>query len=195
VDNKAAFQVFLRLPEGRRATEDYVKELNGAEERGFRQLPDGSQVALVRRTLLPDRQGVIHATSIVDSLQMRIFVDKVEQRFFEFNIDRSALLAGRCPLRAINLEDNRYFGFEEQGSQLDPFRGPEPKSNTSSTRCIACHRGEKLFTIASFGFNLTSGFLGAAVADVPSQLDRTIVLKRTSYAWGLLQGLRETGSP
>jgi hypothetical protein len=198
VDNKAAFAVFLRLPDGREATKAFVREMPSPSGGDFPRLPDGSRVALVRRLLLPDRDGGLRPTAVVESVQVRVFPKQDKQLSFEFDIDRGGLLAGKSPLRATGPDEGRFFGFEERGGYFDPLHGEKPVPRPSPTRCAACHpveKGASLFTFGTFGFTLTSGYMGASVADVPDQLNGAIELKKRSYSWGLLQGLRETSSP
>jgi hypothetical protein len=164
----------------------------------FPQLPDGSQVALVRRLLLPDRDGGLRPTAVVESVQIRVFPKKGEQHAFEFALDRGPLLAGTSPLRATNLDEGRFFGFEEWGGHFDPLHGEKPVPKPAPTQCTLCHsvgRGGSLFTFVTFGFGLTSGYKGASVADVRDQMNWTVEHKRQSHSWGLLQGLRETTPP
>ena len=130
---------------------------------------------------------------MTENVQLRIFPKGDEQRFFEFTLDRAGLLAGRGGLRAVGPDEGQYFGFGENfNNRVDPFGGdklPEPHRILSS--CVACHKAEKLGSINTFGFGLTVGYRGAARTDLAAQVGHTIDLKKKSYTWGLLHGLRE----
>ena len=87
--SRSVFQVFLKLPEGRKATSDYLTALSRFEE-PFRlqpapndsrllprpnpelpQFPAGTQVALVRSAMLIDSGLRLRATRIIESVQLR----------------------------------------------------------------------------------------------------------------------------
>jgi hypothetical protein len=88
---RSAFRVFLRLPQGRKATFDYLAELRDfprpwvptrephskrdalALNPELPQFPAGTQAALVRQMLLVDKDGRIATTRITDSVQIRVF--------------------------------------------------------------------------------------------------------------------------
>jgi hypothetical protein len=88
---RTAFRVFLRLPEGRPATEAYLALLRDfpaprvlRREPGARQetlvlnpdlpqFPAGTQAALVRQTLLIDQTGRITPTRLTEGVQLRVF--------------------------------------------------------------------------------------------------------------------------
>ena len=87
---RSAFRVFLRLPEGRKATLDYLKSLNDFPRRWLAnedkktgdllrlnpelpQFPPATQVALVRQMLLIDKEGELVATALTETVQLRVF--------------------------------------------------------------------------------------------------------------------------
>jgi hypothetical protein len=91
LQGRSAFDLFLNLPGGRRATLDYVTSLREFKDptivrpptrndnRTLIQLnpklpapPKGTKLALVRRTLTIDRDGKIRSTPLVDSIQLRV---------------------------------------------------------------------------------------------------------------------------
>jgi hypothetical protein len=88
---RSAFRVFLRFPEGRRATVAYFPRLRDfprpwvfTRKQGRKQdelvlspdlpqFPAGTQAALVRQMLLIDREGRIAITRVTESVQLRVF--------------------------------------------------------------------------------------------------------------------------
>jgi len=87
---RSSFLIFLRLPEGRKATFAYLKALwnfpnpviahpNFAPGQDFApnpdlpQFPAGTQVALVRQMTLFDNQGKLVASPITESVQIRVY--------------------------------------------------------------------------------------------------------------------------
>jgi hypothetical protein len=88
---RSAFRVFLRLPEGRKATVDYLARLgdfprpwllNAESDRkrdllrlnpDLPQFPLGTQTALVRQMLLIDKEGELATTQVTESVQLRVF--------------------------------------------------------------------------------------------------------------------------
>jgi hypothetical protein len=100
LQGKSVVLSLLRLPGGRKETEDYLDGLPNERIQGFVDLPAGSQVALVRRMLLPDDKGGLQATPVTESVQLRIFPAQAEPSVFEFTLDRGGLLSGRGGLRA-----------------------------------------------------------------------------------------------
>ena len=88
---RSAFRVFLRFPEGRRATVAYFDRLAdvprpwlltrepGSTKKTLTlnpklpQFPAGTQAALVRQMLLIDDEGRIATTNVTESVQLRVF--------------------------------------------------------------------------------------------------------------------------
>jgi hypothetical protein len=169
VEGKSVFLTLLRLPGARKKTEDYLADMpEDRGKKGFQPLPDGSQVALVRRMLLPDDKGELQPTPLIEDVQLRIFSKRREQHAFEFTLDRGGLLSGRNALWARD----------------------DPSVRRS---CQACHKPQDgVFSLSTFGLNRLEGYHGAARTNLTEQVDGTINLKKQSYSWGLLQGLRET---
>ncbi len=166
VEGKSVFLTLLRLPGPRKKTEDYLADMPVDREKGFQPLPDGSQVALVRRMLLPDDKGELRPTPLIEDVRLRIFSKRREQHAYEFTLNRDALLSRRSGLWAR--------GGDELG-------------------CKVCHKPEDgVFSLKTFGFGMTQGYQGAVRTHLTEQVNGTVNLKKQSYSWGLLQGLRET---
>jgi hypothetical protein len=100
VSGRSGFLVFVRLPEGRKATMDYFQSLwsfpqpwvggpsfaadQTMENPELPSFPAGTQVALVRRLNAFDSQGALAATPIVESVQIRVYraITSAEERNF-----------------------------------------------------------------------------------------------------------------
>jgi hypothetical protein len=130
LSGRSGFLVFVRLPEGRKATVDYFQLLwnypqpwvpgpgvaadQAIENPDLPSFPAGTQVALVRRLTLFDNQGNLAASSITESVQIRVYrtITAMEERnfgngniaditrnsgqdFFEFKLSRPLLFSGK----------------------------------------------------------------------------------------------------
>jgi len=197
-NGRSVFATLLRLPGGRKPTEDYIARMPRATDSrvDFDRLPDGSQVVLVRRMLLVDDMGELQTTPVTESIQLRIFIDGREQRFFEFTLDRAGLASGGGGLRAVGPDDRQYFIFGMHENDDDPSgfaKFPGPVRVLSN--CVGCHHGESLFTINTLNAGSKSQYRGAAETEFAAQLGESMTIRKQSYAWGLLQGLRESTPP
>jgi len=83
---RSAFLIFMRLPSGREATLRFLQELNSDHPPTLP--PDGTEVALVRRVLLIDKEGEIVLSPLVASIQLRHFKTSLAQFFYEFRVSR-----------------------------------------------------------------------------------------------------------
>jgi len=86
---RSGFLVFVKLPEGRKATMDYFQALwnfpepwvhgpsfaadQSLENPNLPSFPAGTEVALVRRMTLFDNQGSLTSSSLTESVQMRVY--------------------------------------------------------------------------------------------------------------------------
>lgn len=86
---RSVFLVFVRSPDGRDATLDFIESLNTDPHPVT---ASGSQVALVRRMLLIDDHGEIILSRLIETIQLRHFA--LAQTFYEFELDRSCLFDG-----------------------------------------------------------------------------------------------------
>jgi hypothetical protein len=107
VSGRSIFLVFVRLPEGRKATRDYFQTLwnypqpwvpgpppvaadQSRENPDLPSFPAGTQVALARLMVLFDNQGNLVVSPITQSLQIRVYREITTARARDF----SAGLAG-----------------------------------------------------------------------------------------------------
>lgn len=194
-DGRSVFSVHLKLPDGRAKTIEYLERLSSfdaprvpAPPEVLRfpregdlskpvlvlnpetpQLPPGSAIALVRRTLLVDRQGHLAASPLVESVQIRFFRSfgaaprlgqfldigtpasyRVQQRVVEFVLDRAMLFAGDAGgLRPIGAGERVFETFNTEG--FDPFEQPaeylEQMRTVHMDSCVGCHGAPGIFSV------------------------------------------------
>ena len=128
---RSVFLVFVRSPNGRTATLDFIRSLNTDPHPV---LNIGSDVALVRQMLLIDDQGNPVLSSLVETIQIRHF--NPEQIFHEFELDRTRLLNGYPD--AFNLKTDLFMLFFSQGDMFEGAHGPELRATIPDV-CKACH--------------------------------------------------------
>jgi hypothetical protein len=162
---RAVFTVFLRLPEGRKATEGYLKKM---KDGALPDLPEGSQTALLKRWLLIDDQGRPRETPLTESLQLRVYWKSDDGRPFVFRLRREELFAGR-------------------GGGLQPVS----LKNESCSSCHARQVGHGVHTIATL-YAGDANKPGLIPVGAGEQSKHTVDWLTTTYTWGLLQGMWET---
>lgn len=86
---RSVFLVFVRSPEGREATLDFIETLSSG---AIPVTVPGSEVALVRRMLLIDARGELVLSPLVETIQVRHF--NPLQTFYEFELERTRLFDG-----------------------------------------------------------------------------------------------------
>jgi hypothetical protein len=213
---RAAHVVFLRLPGGRAATDQYLREPNRT---AVPQFPPGTMVAMVRRALAVDRSGKVHATPITESVQVRVYRripadshanmqgDFGEQDVCEFVLDRAKLFAGGHGLRPVAPGEITEPFTRDEG---DPFaiRGPAPHPDPFTDHgsltpalknCIQCHQAPGIHSVLTTNRALAKIPLPYGelfrTYDWEVELGYTIRAKIRQYCWGLLQGLLESQTP
>ena len=223
---RSLFWVLIRLPDGREATEDYIRQLrdfgtpyetvdlinppmagrarvarqpgdfrltemiregrkvdrgltlgntNVYESKNLPQFPAGTEVALVRQTLLIDDQGDVVPTNLTEEIQLRAFRhtepfrpslgfgfsarrQKHAEVPFVLRLRREALFQGQHGgLVALDGESREYPTFRTHG--FDPFTGPvataatftkDPDSRrVTLERCDSCHQGAGVYSFLS----------------------------------------------
>jgi hypothetical protein len=187
----SVFLVFLRLPDGRTATLDYLKKLRSfdgpvaVETDGGKkavpnsklpELPDGAEFALVRRALLIDSSHRVVAAPLTESVQLR--VDGPGRPFHEWRLSRSLLFAGRAGgLHALGADESDFkTGFNAHA--MDEFettsRGsafPEGRRLVVTKNCVICHEHSGVSSFNSLFFfrggSLKDGARGASLSQTP----------------------------
>ncbi|HEV3259815.1 MAG TPA: hypothetical protein VG013_23305 [Gemmataceae bacterium] len=200
---RSLFLVFLRLPQGRPATLAYLKTM---EDGKLPQFPAGTQVALLRRTLLIDNTGTLRTTPLTERLQIRVFRRGSHGELgtgdpHDFVLSRKDLFAGRNGgLRAVGADETSYFDFETHAGDVFEMKKRPPAAVLLKTcaSCHARHEGAGVVSLASIheGDPKYPGLQPAEqegkTYDLEAEARPTINWTRKTYTWGLLQGLWET---
>jgi len=136
---RSLFLTLLRTPGGRKATEADLKTTT---------FPDGTQVALLRRMFLIDRDGTLRPSRLTESVQLRVFCNPQKNHpAFEFMLRRGDLFARRGGgLRPVGEDEMLYFNFGSGGRGLlvdtaaDPFEGQKRDRPVPLVKaCMDCH--------------------------------------------------------
>ncbi len=178
--NRSVFLVLLRLPEGRKATLDYLAKLRNFQnpwkdmsERQpdlnpeLPQFPAGTEVALVRRAILIDDQGKPVATRLVEGIQLRHFRkvpgplndrvgrDEQDQDVYEFQLSRKKLFAGEAGGLFSPESDFLFVQFQSMG--IDALERADLDSGGATklqglvrNSCSKCHVAPGIFSLRSF---------------------------------------------
>lgn len=228
---RSAFHVALNLPGGREATLAYLKQLGSVpklwvnnpdyrpdalpDSRGdplrytpdLPQFPPGTQVALIRQSLLIDDQGRLVPTRLTESVQLRVYhriapsnpsdvTEDAPQAVFEWALDRAALLANRrgglVPTKSNSIVFTLFMSHEFDLFEVRP-RGdrqftPPPSALTS---CMHCHSGAGVYSFQTFVQFQSPHKRPRSLydTDASSAPSRAVDHKRERYDWGLLRGL------
>ena len=209
VQGRSVFYVFIRLPEDRAATLRYLHELAYFPQpyawnemytpypyarspvklsADLPQLPQGTEVALLRRMILPSARGELTVTPITESLQLRVYaVDPKtaqwgkagNQVFHELRMAPTELFAGTNGLVA----HQRFEG-------PDPLMDFEEPSTVVRGACSDCHAPIGVQSLHTYthmmGPPRTTPWFEPAQQKY-QDMD-TLDWKRRDFTWGLLQG-------
>jgi hypothetical protein len=183
---RSDFFVFARLPGGREATLAYYRQLAEMKTPLFvrmqvpgwkdpadvwnpqvPQFPAGTEFALVRRMVLPDRDGILRATKVTESVQIRHYtrIPIVEpgmtrdvelaahfQDPSEIELSRVLLFSGQhSGLRGVTATDDPFVIFPGMtaGDQFDDKRMRTSKVSPF-VMCTGCHLGPGIESMMSF---------------------------------------------
>jgi hypothetical protein len=200
----SAFLVFLRLPGGRSATLEFLKELREFDEPLLARaegrftflpnpklppIPVGTETALVRRALLVDSSQEPRASSLTESVQLRVYRDvpainaqtlnaalvsgtaanaqaRQWQVYHEFRLSRALLFADSVGGLRASGADERDFktGFRAHG--WDPFEReqsnrpfPDAEQQPIRQTCVACHSLPGLMSLNSYSNGWRDGLM------------------------------------
>ena len=200
---RAAHVIFIRLPQGRAATQQYLDQLPGRVE----QFPEGTMVAMVRRALAVDRGGKLRVTPVTELVQIRVYRriakerlanmqgDFGEQDVYEFVLDRESFLGGKHGLRAVRADEAAEPFARDEG---DPFApGAERERVVAPTQlktCIQCHQAPGVYSVLSMrevlaGDQTRQRRFRTYEWDV--EVGYTSHAKSRQFDWGLLRGMLE----
>jgi len=211
--SRSAFFVFMRLPGGRQATLDYLKQI--AHFDGALKLPGGVEFALARQLILPDVQRNLVLTPIIESIQIRHYREPAVkdspshsqaqdptgrfQSVYEFKLDRGALFSARSSgLRAVDSNEEGFILFMSHGFDLFESFKPVEKFTPVLSFCPICHSSSVLQSVMSFHphFDPVSNRLVEAglVDTTPAEESRKVIAwKQTQDDWKLLLQLWQLG--
>lgn len=211
VKGRSQFYVFIRLSGARTYTLEYLRELarfprpyvwnsRYAEvpyanspvgpSPELPQFPKGTAVALLRFMILPDSNGELRISPIVESLQMRVYAkdpaevkccgERGDQDFFVFKLDELGLFEGKGGLARVPLAE-----------RPTPLIFEVPSPFLDSPGCNDCHgdvgvRGFLTYTHRFGPPRQTPWFEPALISN---QDEHTLNWKRRDYSWGLLRGM------
>lgn len=186
VAGRSHFHVLVRLPGGREATLQHLQSVK-PENSGV--YPEGTRVALVRRTLGIDTNGKIQSTPLIESIQFRVLGKRAD--VYEFKMDRRLLVEGKSGgLRALGpleIEASPLF----KAFMFGPIRERLSREPVLKL-CAGCH-GPSAFSIDEFVKERPGHPLRQYEWDV--ELKTTIGWKYRQYGWGLMQGWLENLLP
>ena len=204
---RAVHLTFLRLPDGREATQEYLNEVSrriGPEK----QFPVGTMAALVRRAIVIEESGRMQPAPITELVQIRVYRripedpraniggDRGEQDVYEFVLNREKLFAGQHGLRAVTPDEPSVSFFRNEG---DPFVAKSRKrlgiGETQMQSCTQCHQAPGVYSMRSMQGSLHRD-VSEAYRTYSWNVDHTgpVLSKARRFDWGLLQGLLEADS-
>jgi hypothetical protein len=212
---RAVHVTFLRLPGGRAATEQYLRELRPQEpflkepsRHSVKQFPAGTMVAMVRRALTVDRSARLCVTPVTESVQIRVYRripkdatanyhgDFGEQDVCEFVLDRAKWFGGEPGLRAV-APDEPAAPFFERDEGADPFertlRPLTPEMPQLKT-CRECHQAPGVYSLLSMDRGLRAKSANHEVFRTYAwdvEMGYTVAAKTARFEWGLLRGKME----
>jgi len=128
---RSVFLVFLRSPEGRKATLDLIQSLN-TEPQAVQTM--GIDVALVRRMLLIDDHGNLVLSPLFETIQIRHF--NPEQIFHEYELSRRSLFEGSAG--GLHLNEELFLLFFSHGDEFEFSNIPELQARIPEI-CKGCH--------------------------------------------------------
>jgi hypothetical protein len=179
---RSAFLVFVQAGESRDQTIKFVQQLSD----DCKSSP--TQVALVRRMLLIDKEGRIRLTPITETVQMRGDIER------EFKLDRKDFLGSKTKqsIRRVT-EDDR-----ERPELVFLGRNAGNRPALTLKSCFNCHQGGDLNSRTQT-FSVQVGPMRARPRLIESTLDdevaKGIHWKYDQFTWGKLQGLWEGQIP
>lgn len=223
---RSVFLIFLRLPEGRDATIAYLQKLkefpqpwivNPDSSRpnqllpnpALPQFPIGTEVALVRRMVLIDREGKLVPTHLTESVQIRLYRSipshvrrngeeaRATQQTLEFRLSRRKLFAGEAGgLRPVLTSERDFEIFRSHGIDWFETSGSATIDRAQFgilDQCVVCHSAPGLGSLLSFSATrfqpLSLRPYPLVETTIANQEAITVSWKGGRYEWGLLKGL------
>jgi hypothetical protein len=234
---RSVFFVFARLPAGRDATLVYFKQLAEMkislfvrmQETGWPQtmdvwnpqvpqFPVGTEFALVRKMVLPDRDGHLRLTPVTESIQIRHYTDipnvnpmasrdvDLARHFQEpSEIELSRMLffsEHHSGLRGVTASDDPFLIFPGMSEGFDEVEDQSMRVHAVSpfVECTSCHLGPGIQSMMSFSFrgNPNEGpVLSPRLAETTprEEWEKAIAWAQTQQKWKDLLRMWSSESP
>ncbi len=200
IRHRSIFTLHLRTPGGRDEGESFLQEYTKANRK--KDVPPGTMLALLRRSIVPTRSGSLRVSPFVESLQLIVATPPEDHRF-KFTLDRKSLLAGgpalkrlgpESPLDHTNLEalsvdvhPNSPRNYDNgETAILARYRSVNevPRSLASCVRCHFETTGSNIFGL------MTGPRLAYAQPDFEKAEAAVLKVKASSPEWKLYSRLR-----
>lgn len=196
---RSVFLSCLRAPGGQEATERFLAALQSNPR--LVSVPEGAEVALIRRAVLIDEDGEIQVSPIVESIQLRYLYANGGMRPFDLAVDRRQLFDGvRGGLAAVSHETEEFPLFRSHG--LDVFEALGPATVRGSVHgvtpletCRSCHIDKgmgitgaaSILTVSRKRFPVPEGESTLVEStSLDAEAARTIAWKRGHRSWARL---------
>jgi hypothetical protein len=159
------------------------------------QFPTNTEWALVRRMCVIDAEGQIQVTPLVESIQVRHYLEippdrntlDRAQQFTEFVMSRRQGGA----LRRVADGEKEFRQFMSMGT--DPFessRAAPDFQHDVLNSCTTCHSGSGIYSVRTYSFGGQGPQTPELLEGNPMwEAEATIGWKHQRFEWGLLQGL------
>lgn len=193
---RSYFRTFYRFPGGRPALQEYLKyvESEGADWKfgaqngflrlkpGLKQLPPGTEVALVQFLIGLDRDLQPVPTRLVQSIRLRTFKNADGADDADTHSGKGMNVYEYVLRRKLLFDDAKQGGLEREPNDLSQYRlvfeghlapdwGRRGRLDRVSTQCVSCHTGQgpgvySLVTLINQG-----GFDGGAMQGIAHMLE------------------------
>lgn len=232
---RSVFLVFVRLPGGRNTTLAYFKQLAEMKIPLFipmqppgwlqpmdvwnpqvPQFPAGTELLLVRKMALPDRDGHLRLTPITESAQIRRYTDipsvnPMASRDVElarrFQVPSEVVLSRvlffsehNSGLRGVTAGDEPFLIFPAMSQGFDQVEDGRMRALSPFLECTSCHLGPGIQSMMSFSFrgNPNEGpVLSPRLAETTPSKEAGKVMQwaQTQQKWKDLLQLRSSQNP
>lgn len=232
---RSVFVIFAHLPGGRGETLAYFNQLAEMKIPLFvkmqppgwpqpmsvwnpqvPQFPVGTEFALIRKMVLPDRDGILRLTPVTESVQIRHYTDvpsvdpmatrdvNLAARFqdpSEIELSRALLFSGQhSGLRGITDHDDPFLVFPAMTHGFDPIEDKRMRTRAFSpfVQCTSCHLGPGIQSMMSFSFrgNPSEGPVlspGLAETTPRKEAEKVLDWAQTQQTWKDLLRLWSAG--
>ena len=199
---RSTFFQFVRLPDGRKATAEYIKKLNDREL-----FPVGTQFALIDRAFLIGDESELVLSPFINNIQLRAYLNVTQtalearpnptQCVAEFVMQPRQLMLGKFAMRPVGPNDRRYKTLDvATGGKVDWFEDAGGDGiqyvDPRLQQCVNCH-GRSRSGVRSLGdFNHGDRMADRLTfaAGSPVKIAQAIAaVKREDETWKKLQEL------